>query len=439
MTSLAPLPAAAVAAALVAARTTYTEQNPLSLAQHRKAATVMPGGNTRSVLFSEPFPIALSTASGCTVTSLDGRTYVDFLGEYTAGLYGHSDPTLRAAVLDALDNGWVMGGHIRREEELARLICDRYPSIELLRFANSGTEANLYAISTARAITGKQKVVVFEGGYHGGVFVFGAVRSPLTAPFDFVVAPYNDIDGTRALLDQHAAEIGSIVIEPMQGSSGCIPADHDFLRMLRDWASRHAVLLIFDEVMTSRLSPGGLQGVCGVTPDLTTLGKYIGGGFSFGAFGGRADLMQHFNPLQPGSFAHAGTFNNNVFSMSAGAAGLREVFTPEAVKRLGARGDAVRERVNAVARRAPFPMQFTGLGSMMNVHMRSGPVRSMRDLEGSDLPLRELFYFDMLQQGIWIARRGMINLSLPMADAECDRLVRAVEVFVESRSALAAA
>lgn len=428
---------ARIAKALHTAKDNYTTQNPQSFAQHRKAAEVLPGGNTRSVLFSDPFPITLQKGEGATVTSLDGRTYTDFLGEFTAGLYGHSNPTLRKAVETALQNGWVMGGHIRPEEEFARLICERFESIELLRFTNSGTEANLYTISAARAISGKNKVVVFDGAYHGGTFLFaGGAPSVLTVPFDFVVAPYNDIEGTRAALAAHSNDIGTIVVEQMQGSGGCIPADHAFLRMLREWATANGALLVFDEVMTSRLSPGGLQAVTGIKPDFTTIGKYIGGGFSFGAFGGRADLMDRFNPQRPDSFAHAGTFNNNAFTMSAGAAGLGQVYTPDAARALNARGDALRARLNAVARHALFPMQFTGLGSMMNVHMCAGPIRSVRDLSRSVAPLRDLFYFDLLEQNIWLARRGMINLSLPMGDAECDLLAQAVTAFVERRNTL---
>lgn len=421
-----------LAGALEQAKANYVAANPRSQEQHRKAAEVLPGGNTRTVLFSEPFPITLTGGQGCRVTSLDGQEYTDFLGDYSAGLYGHSDPVLRQALLRALDQGWVMGGHIRLEEELARLICERFASIDLVRFTNSGTEANLFAISAARAITGRNKVMVFEGAYHGGVFMFGGKPSPLTAPFDFVKAPYNDADGTRALLDAAADDIATIVIEPMQGSGGCIPADLAFLQMLRNWASSHGALLIFDEVMTSRLAYGGLQAVHGVAPDLTTLGKYVGGGLSFGAFGGRADVMRRFDPLQPDALAHAGTFNNNVFTMSAGVAGLRDVYTPSAALALNGRGDALRSRLDTLAaQKARFPMQFTGIGSMMNVHMCAGTVRSIRDLEGSSTALSHLFYFRMLEAGVWLARRGMINLSLPIGDAECDQLVHAVDRFVD--------
>ena len=428
----------AIVTALAEAKSKYVAANPLSHEQHRKAAKVLPGGNTRTVLFSEPFPITLASGRGCRITSLDGQEFIDFLGDYSAGLYGHSDPVLRQALIGALDHGWVMGGHIRLEEELARLICARFASIDLVRFTNSGTEANLFAISAARAISGKNKVVVFEGAYHGGVFMFGGKPSPLTAPFDFVKAPYNDVDGTRALLDAHGGQIGTVIVEPMQGSAGCISADQAFLQMLREWTGAHGALLIFDEVMTSRLAPGGLQAVYGVAPDMTTLGKYVGGGLSFGAFGGSAEVMRRFDPLQPDALAHAGTFNNNVFTMAAGVAGLRDVYTASAALALNARGDALRHRLNTVAQEARFAMQFTGLGSMMNVHMCAGAVRSVRDLERSSRPLSDLFYFQMLNHGVWLARRGMINLSLPIGDAECDRLVHAVEAFVESGNRIVA-
>lgn len=427
-----------LAQAVQAAHDRYHAANPRSLAQHQQAARVLPGGNTRTVLFGAPFPLTLVSAEGCHVTSLDGTTYLDVLGEFTAGLYGHSHPVLREAVEQALASGWVRGGHIQQEEELARLVCGRFPSMERVRFVNSGTEANLFAIATACAVSRRGKVLVFEGGYHGGVLMFGAAASPLNAPYDFVRAPYNDWDATEALLYEHGQDLACVLVEPMQGSAGCIAAQPAFLHALRDWTRQHGVLLVFDEVMTSRLAGGGLQQLHGLRPDLTTLGKYIGGGFSFGAFGGRADIMERFNPLQPGHFAHAGTFNNNVFTMSAGAAGLGRVFTPEAAAALTARGEQLRARLNTIAAGAGFPMQFTGIGSMMNVHFRAGPIRSVRDLEQSDALLRELFYFDLLEQGIWPARRGMFNLSLPMGAAEFDRLADAVDRFVQQRRGLGA-
>ncbi|MGY6273146.1 aspartate aminotransferase family protein [Achromobacter denitrificans] len=422
--------------ALQEARARYAAANPRSRAQNAAAAEFMPGGNTRTVLFSDPFPITLASADGCYVNSLDGGRYIDYLGEFTAGLFGHSDPAIKQAVQQALDSGWVRGGHIPQEAELAAIICKRFPSIERVRFANSGTEANLYAIQTARAITGKNKVVVFEGGYHGGVFVFSGARSPITAPFDFIVAPYNDWEGTLALLEADKDDIACVIVEPHQGSGGCIPARPAFLKHIEAWTREHDCIFILDEVMTSRLAGGGLQEVHGLKPDMTTLGKYIGGGFSFGAFGGRADIMERYNPQRAGYIGHAGTFNNNVFTMCAGAAGYGKVFTPDVAAELSARGDRLRARLNAIAAGASFPMQFTGLGSMMNVHMCPGEIASVRDHARANLPLRDLFYFDLLDQGIWPARRGMLNLSLPMGEREFDALADAVAGFVEKRKGL---
>ena len=422
--------------AVAEAREAYVARNPKSLARFVEATAVMPGGNTRTVLHYDPFPIGIARAEGCRIWDADGAEYVDFLGEYTAGLYGHSNNVIRAAIDRALDGGISFGGANLIEPKFARAVCDRFPSIERIRFTNSGTEANLMAIATACAVTGRKKVMAFKGGYHGGVFTFAGVGSPINAPYDFVLATYNDIAGTVALIETNGPNLAAIILEPMMGSGGCIPADAAFLQALRASATEVGALLILDEVMTSRLAPGGLQALRGVTPDLTTLGKYIGGGMSFGAFGGRADLIDRYDPRRPDAFPHAGTFNNNVLTMSAGLAGLTEVFTPAAQTALNARGDALRERLNAICLAHGAKMQFTGIGSMLSVHMLRGPIRSPDDAARGDQKLKELFFFDMLAAGIWLARRGMMALSLPIGDAECDRLSASVEDFCQSRLSL---
>ena len=262
----------------------------------------MPGGNTRTVLHYAPFPIGIARGEGCRLWDLDGAEYVDFLGEYTAGIYGHSHPKIRAAVDSALDAGINFGGTNLTEAKFARAVCDRF-GLERVRFTNSGTEANLLAISVGRIFTKRSKVMVFDGGYHGAVFGFAGGGSPINAPFDYVLAPYNDMAATRALIEQHAADLALVILEPMMGGGGCIAAAPEFLAMLREATTKVGALLILDEVMTSRLAPGGLQQVRGVKPDLTTFGKYIGGGMSFGAFGGRADIMDLFDPRRPGRAA----------------------------------------------------------------------------------------------------------------------------------------
>jgi glutamate-1-semialdehyde 2,1-aminomutase len=419
----------AVNGALAEARAAYAARNPKSLELYSAATAVMPGGNTRSVLYYDPFPLTIVRGEGCRVWDADGHEYIDLLGEFTAGVYGHSDPAIRAAVVAALDRGINLAGHGANEQELARLICDRFPSIELVRFTNSGTEANLMALAAATVFTRRRKILVFDGAYHGGVLSFTSAVSPVNVPHAFVRATYNDIDSTLSAVEAHAPELAAILVEPMLGSGGCIPADPEFLAALRRAASDRAILLIFDEVMTSRLSPGGRQQALNIVPDMTTLGKYLGGGLSFGAFGGRRDVMEQFDPRRPGALPHAGTFNNNVLTMAAGVAGLTKVFTPEAAQALNGRGDALRTRLNGVCQRHGARLQFTGLGSLMSAHATGRPIRTPADVADDDPGVQALFFFDMLNRGVYLARRGFVALSLAVGDAEIDHFVDAVEGF----------
>jgi glutamate-1-semialdehyde 2,1-aminomutase len=425
-----------IAAALAEAEELYRTRNPKSLAQHRAACEAMPGGNTRSAIHVDPFPLTMVRGEGAGLWDLDGHEYVDFLSEFTAGIFGHSHPAIRRVIDQALDGGLNFGAHNATEARFAAAICARFPSIELVRFTNSGTEANLMAVSAARAITGRPKILVFNGGYHGGVFYFRGHGSPLNAPFEYLLGRYNDLEAVEALVRPYRTELAAILIEPMQGTTGCIAAERNFLAGLRALADETGALLIFDEVMTSRLAPGGLQEVHGILPDLTTLGKYVGGGMSFGAFGGRAEIMGRFDPRQPDAFQHAGTFNNNVLTMNAGLVGLTEIYTPERARALNTSGDRLRERLNAVVRRHRLAMQFTGLGSMLSVHMTAAPIRSQEDAERGNGRLRDLFYFDLIARGIWFAKRGMFALSIALDEADGDKLVEAVEEFVPTRAPL---
>ncbi|HUA76525.1 MAG TPA: aminotransferase class III-fold pyridoxal phosphate-dependent enzyme [Acetobacteraceae bacterium] len=421
--------------ALAETREAYVARNPKSFARFLEATAVMPGGNTRSVLFYAPFPVALARGEGAALWDLDGARYIDFLGEYTAGIYGHSHPVIRRAVEAALDGGINLGGHNLLEARFARAVTERF-GLERVRFTNSGTEANLMAVATAAAVTGRRKVMAFRGGYHGGVFTFSGNGSPVNAPYDFVLVRYNDTEGAIAAIEEEASALAAVIIEPMLGGGGCIPAEPAFLAAIVAAARKAGAISIFDEVMTSRLAPAGLSGKYGLRPDLVTLGKYVGGGMSFGAFGGRAELLDRFDPRRPDAFPHAGTFNNNVLTMSAGLAGITEVYTKDAAEALNARGEALRARLNALCRRQSAPMQFTGIGSMMTVHFTAAPIRAPEDWAEIDPRLKELFFFDVLAAGIWMARRGMINLSLVTGDAECERLFSAVEEFLQSRAAL---
>jgi glutamate-1-semialdehyde 2,1-aminomutase len=401
----------------------YADRNPRSAERHERAGKSMPGGNTRSILHFEPFPLAFARGEDGHLWSLDGDRYADFLGEFTAGLYGHSQAAILDAVRDALDRGLSFGGVNDLEPRLAELLCARFPSVDLVRFTNSGTEANLMALALAVATTGRRKVLVFRGGYHGGVLAFADAPSPVTVPHDWVLADYDDVEGTRALIREHGAGLAAVLVEPMLGSGGCVPASDAFLGMLRAETSACGALLVFDEVMTSRLAPGGLQSLVGVTPDLTTLGKYLGGGLSFGAFGGRADLMASYDPSRPGALFHAGTFNNNVLTMSAGIAGLEEVLTDEVLTDVNRRGDRLRAELDAVA--APSGLHVSGRGSLMTIHPAPRPVIASAPVSERQALVKELVFFGLVNRGFWLARRGVLTVSIPTTDAMCDELVEA--------------
>ena len=401
----------------------YADRNPRSAERHERAAKSMPGGNTRSILHFEPFPLAFERGQDAWLWSLDGDRYADFLGEYTAGLYGHSQVAILDAVREALGRGLSFGGVNELEPRLAELVCARFPSVDLVRFTNSGTEANLMALALAVATTRRQRILVFRGGYHGGVLTFGDGPSPVTVPHEWVLGDYDDVDGTRELIRAHRSELAAVLVEPMLGAGGCVPASEEFLAMLRAETSASGALLVFDEVMTSRLAAGGLQSVVGVTPDLTTLGKYLGGGLSFGAFGGRADLMAAYDPSRPGSLFHAGTFNNNVLTMSAGIAGLEQVLADDVLVEVNVRGDRLREALDEVA--APAGLHVSGRGSMMTIHPAPHPIVASVPLTEARAAVKELVFFGLVNRGFWLARRGMLSVSIPTTDAMCDELAGA--------------
>ncbi len=413
----------------------FTAKRPKTAALHARAAKVMPGGNTRTILYTAPFPIRAESAKGSEITDIDGNSYLDLVGEYSAGIYGHSHPRIRAAVAEALDTGINIGAHHGREVEFAEAVTRRF-NLDLVRFTNSGTEANLMALSAARCFTGRAKIMPMEGGYHGGLLYFSHGASPVNAPFDCVLGRFNDIEGTRKLIGEQGVDLAAVIVEPVLGGGGCLPAEPAFLAMLREETARRGIVLIFDEVMTSRLHPGGLSAEFGIEPDLKTLGKYVGGGMSFGAFGGRRAIMEQFDPGKANALPHAGTFNNNTLTMTAGLAGLSEIFTPTACRELNARGDRLRESLNDMFMRYQVRMRATGRGSMITVHPVAGNIRSPADIEKADARLKRLLFLDLLDQGIYIAERGFIALSLMVTDADCTRVVVGVESFIKSRQEL---
>ncbi|KAH6721694.1 putative acetylornithine aminotransferase [Leptodontidium sp. MPI-SDFR-AT-0119] len=454
----------ALMTSLAIAQQEYSLSNPQSLKAHDEACSDFPGGNTRTVLHASPFPITFRTGKGAELTSIDGKVYVDFLGEYTAGIYGHSNEKIASAVAEAMSKGWNYGGPNLYERELARKVTQRFsPSgIELVRFTNSGTESNTMALAAATAFTKRKKILVFKNGYHGGTLSFPDALSPINTnlPHDFVFAPYNDIEGTKSALSFLPQNtLAAIIVEGMQGSGGCIVGDPKFLQFLNTTAHQLGALFIMDEVMTSRLAYNGLSVSLGLKPDLITLGKWVGGGMTFGAFGGRKEIMSMFDPRK-GILGHSGTFNNNVITMAAGCCGM-DIYNEHEVKRLNALGDDLRrsiekllveygirtfKKVSKVSSSAtqenelecPFSgvvpngkrvpstqlqknsMGVTGQGSMLNIHFY-GP---------SENTLKALFWHHMLDYGIYMAQRGFIALNLELTAEHVSRFEESTREFI---------
>ena len=423
-------------AALQAAEGRYAAANPNSQSRHARACAVLPAGHTRQTLYFAPFPLTIAHGRGARVTDLDGHEYLNLVGDYAAGVFGSTCEPIQRAVAEALREGISLSGPNMRELELAELISQRIPSIEQVRFCNSGSEACLFAAMLARHATKRPKLLVFNGCYHGGFMIYGPSDPALSVPLPLVKAKYNDCEGVRATLQANAGDLAAVILEPVMGSGGAIPATPEFLAMLREETRRLGIVLIFDEVMTSRLGSGGVQGLHGIRPDLTTLGKFWGGGFAFGAFGGSRELMGHFDLRAGGALSQAGTFNNNVVTMTAGLVGARDVYTPEACRQLNALGDWLRERLNDAGREAGVALQSTGIGGVMNTHWREGPITDPSVVDPANAPIRRLFQLEMIERGFFVAQRGMINLSLAVERAALEEFVAAVRDYLAKHRAI---
>ncbi|RDH35387.1 PLP-dependent transferase [Aspergillus welwitschiae] len=395
----------------------YRSKNPKSFEAIQSASNSIPSGTSRGVLIHAPHPLVFRGGHGCYLTSLDGDEYLDFVSEYTAGMFGHSHLAIIEAIHSVTQQGFTLGGVNSKESELAQILVSRFPSIDAIRFCNSGTEANMFSLGVAVAYTGRSKVLphtlvswaglklkhpqilVFKNGYHGGTLTFGA-NTALNLPHEFIIANYNDILDTKAKL---TSDIGAILVEPMQAAGGMIPADIAFLQFLRDEATRLQAVLIFDEVVTSRLSYGGLQERYSIIPDMTTLGKHFGGGFSFGAFGGKREIMRLFEPGEKQPLFHTGTWNNNVFSMTAGVVAAK-LMSREELERANDLGDYLREGLRRIFedKRPDLQVIVSGIGSAVGVKFLG---------ENGEI-IRDLYYFYLLNDGVYMAHRGSFAVNL---------------------------
>ncbi len=420
---------------------------PKSVELHERARRVMAGGNSRLTIFSLPHPIYALRGEGCNVIDVDGIKRIDFANNLTALVHGHSHPAIVSAIEAQLRRGTCFSLPTESEVELAELLCARVASIDTVRFANSGSEAVMMALKAARAYSGKSKIAKAEGSYHGGYdYVQVSVdpspdnwgeEVPNSVPYgsgtsaailnEVVVVPWNDVETARLVLQDHADEVGAVIVDPLPNRCGLIPSTPEFLQMLRDQTRKTGALLIFDEVMSFRIAQGGAQQYFGVDPDLTVLGKIIGGGLPIGAAGGRADVMSVFDPSRgKPKVPHSGTFNANPMSMIAGKAAM-DLMTPHAYGQLEALASYTRTRLEEVYAIVGVPGQVTGLGSLLRIHFTDRRPIDYRSLYPTpDERERLTFVFQhLLGKGILIAPTGLIALSTPMRREHVDVLADA--------------
>jgi len=420
---------------------------PRSKALYDRATRVLPGGNTRTTVFVAPHPLYARAGHGCRVTDVDGVTRLDFVNNYTSLIHGHGHPTVTAAIADQLTRGTCFAMPTEAEVALAELICDRLPTAERIRFTNSGTEAVMMAVKAARAYTGRPKIAKVEGAYHGSYdFVEASMApspenwgepDPTPVPYakgtpqgvldDVVVIPLNDPAAAERILAPHADELAAILIDPLPFRAGLIPAQAAFLEFVRAFARNHGTLLIFDEVISFRLGYHGAQGVFGVEPDLTTLGKIIGGGLPVGAVAGRADVMAVFDPSGgKAALPHGGTFNANPLTMAAGRAAM-EALPPEAIDRLNALGAQARAALGEAFAAAGVPGQVSGMGSLFRVHFHARPLTGYRAAYAhpEERARLQAFYWGLADRGVLISSDGLGAISTPMGTSEVQALAEA--------------
>ena len=424
----------------------YQELTPKSRAAWEEAKEYLPGGDSRNSIFWPPYPIFVERASGAHVMDADGTDRLDFIGTMTTLILGHAPEPVTEAVRAQLELGVVYNAPNRQQVRLARLLCERIPSFDLVRFTNSGTEATLNTVRAARAFTGRNLIAKAEGGYHGSHDVVsvsvrvdpgkaGERQRPDALPAtegladgvldSVVVIPFNETGPAREILEQHKDQLAAVIVEPMLGSVGMLPATHEFLAMLREFSTENGVILIFDEVISFRIAPGGAQEYYEITPDMTSLGKIIGGGFAVGAFGGRHEIMGLYDPTSGPRVAHAGTFNANPVTMLAGAVTLEQL-TPEVYRRLAEVTEYLRHGLREVGRELEVPVQVTGLGSLFGIHFSDETLVGYRDIAKSDSAFRHDVFLGLLNEGILMAPNLVGAVSTAIAEPEVDAFVTAL-------------
>jgi glutamate-1-semialdehyde 2,1-aminomutase len=422
-----------------------TRSNERSRAVFEAALALMPGGvnsPVRSFRGVGGDPVVFASGSGSRLRDIDGNEYIDYCGSWGPLILGHAHPAVVEAVADAAARGLTFGAATEAEAELAALVCASVPSIEMVRFVSSGTEATMSALRTARAFCGRDKVLKFEGCYHGhadgllvqagsGVATLSLPDSagvPASYARETLVAPYNDIAAVEALFRDHGAELAAVIIEPVAANMGVVPPAPGFLESLRRLCDQSGALLIFDEVITGfRAAIGGYQAVCGVVPDITCLGKIVGGGLPVGAYGGRRDVMSLVAPLGP--VYQAGTLSGNPLAMAAGITTLKALAEPGFYDSLAAKTAWLADGIRQAAVRAGVPVQVQSLASMFTVFFAGAPVTDYASARRCDTARYGRFFHALLDAGVYLppSQFEAAFVSAAHSDADLETTLAAIE------------
>jgi glutamate-1-semialdehyde 2,1-aminomutase len=430
----------------------FPEQASRSAGLFARAGKVMPGGGTRHPIIFPPHPVYAVEGRGCRLTDVDGVERIDFINNFSCQIHGHGHPEVTRVITEQAGRLTTAILPTEQELRLAELLAERVAGIDQVRFCNSGTEAVMIALKAARAATRRRLIMKMEGGYHGQYpemecsFIsephnWGPEEEPAKVPlsedtpanlFDnVVVAPFNRVEATRALIRRHAAELAAVIIDPFPSRMQFVRAGEEYLRMLREETRAAGALLIFDEVFCFRLDYRGAQGRFGVTPDLTTLGKIIGGGLPIGAVGGRAEVMAVFSARGAGALPrvfHGGTFTANPMSMAAGLRSM-QLLTPAAFADLQAKGDRLRSGLRDAAAASGLPVQVMGDASLTGIALSARPFDGYRDMitacGGNHRERMFALHRHLLNEGVLISPQGALAGSTPMTDSDIDFTVEA--------------
>ncbi len=394
-----------------------------------KAQRYMPGGDTRTSIWFEPYPFWIEKAQGCRFSDVDGNEYLDFHNCYTTMILGHANPKVVAAVREQCARGTALGALIPTVVRWSELVCNMVPTIDKVRFTNSGTEAVMMAIRVARGISGKDLILKTDGCYHGSydpvVFPSNATGISPGNLQESIIVPFNDKRAAEKAIVENKDRLAAVIVEGAMGAGGMIPPRGGYLEFLRRVTKENGILFILDEVISLRLAWGGVAAIYKIKPDLTTMAKIIGGGYPVGAFGGSEEIMQQLSPAVRKVY-HAGTLNANPITATAGVATMEQL-NAGVIDYINKLGESFADGVRAIFKKLNIKGQVIGIGSLQNVHFSDKPVIDGKSAREANKELLHLYYLGMLERGIFSASRGLYVMSAPMTQKEINTALKAVE------------